>query len=120
MIVHLVLFNPKPNLEQAQIELFARSLTETFGTIPAISRVLVGRRVAVDPGYERSFGDKTYEFSAALEFESQERLVEYLIHPKHEVLGRLFWEVCESTIVAEHEVVDGRSPDLRSILLGAR
>ena len=117
MIVHLVLFNPRPDISVAQTESFAQALTDCFRSIPAITRATVGRHTAVDPGYRRDFGDKTYQFAAILEFESKQQLLDYLTHPKHEILGRLFWEVCDSTIVSEHEMIDGRSPNLESLLL---
>jgi hypothetical protein len=116
MIIHLVLFNPKPGLSDAQSRLFAQSVGEAFRSIDCIERVRLGPRISVDPGYVRLFGDKTYQFVAILEFPDRAALVAYLQHPRHQVLGRLFWEACESTIVSEHEMVDGRSAELEQLL----
>ena len=70
----------------------------------------MGRRIEIDPGYSRSLGDKTYAFAAILEFRDRKGLLEYLRHPMHHELGRLFWETCEDTVICEVESVDGRDP----------
>jgi hypothetical protein len=107
MIAHIVLFNPKPETSVEQLRLFAQSVMSACQGIPSISRAIIGKDVRVDPGYMRHLGDKTYRFAAVIEFSDQAALVAYLTHPSHDVLGRAFWEVCESTIVVE---VEGRAP----------
>jgi len=116
VIFHTVLFNPKPELSTDSIKVFTQTLGECLRSIPAIKRAMVGRQLSVDPGYSRSLGDATYKFAAVLEFESSADLVSYLNHPKHEELGRLFWLNCANTIVAEHEMVDGKSPNLAGFI----
>jgi hypothetical protein len=118
VILHLVLFNAKPELEGSERLAFAQSLAACLREIPSIRRSTVGRAVSVDPGYPRSMGEKTYQFMASLEFEDAEGLTSYLRHPKHEELGRLFWKSCASTIVSEHEVRDGQAADLVAFLVG--
>ena len=113
MIAHIVLFNPKPGLSNGAVESFTQALGDCWRSVPAIRRAVVGPRVAVSPGYDRSLGDKTYQFAAIVEFDDREGLISYLNHPKHHELGRLFWEVCESTIVSEHEMEDGRGEAVR-------
>lgn len=106
MIQHIVLFTPKPGLDGDARRAFASTTLSTLQHSPDISRFTVGRRVTVDAGYERSFGADPYEYAAVLEFENQERLVRYLRSADHEVLGRLFWESCERTVVTEVTVVN--------------
>lgn len=66
-------------------------------------------------------GEMTYPFSAVLEFETREALIGYLTHPRHAELGRMFWELCESTTVTEVETHDMASPDVVEFLMeGAR
>jgi len=77
-----------------------------LSTIPTIKRAQIGRRIRVDAGYDRSFGDKTYEYSTIIEFADRTALVQYLNHPLHQQLGRLFWENCESTVISEVELVE--------------
>jgi hypothetical protein len=70
----------------------------------------------IDAGYAREFGDETYEFAAILEFKSKAALIDYLRHPLHHELGRLFWETCQRAVIAEVELHDGRDPDVVNIL----
>lgn len=108
MIAHIVLFNAKPGLRQSDILGFSQSIHKAFDGIPSIQSARIGRKVSVNPGYTRSFGHEAYEYAAVLEFVDEEALIAYLRHPLHEKLGRLFWQYCESTIISEVELVDGR------------
>jgi hypothetical protein len=106
VIAHIVLFSPKPGLSDDDKRLFAQFLVRTLKSNPGIARSRVGRMVSVDPGYERSMGDKTYEYAAVLEFEDRIDLVDYLAADSHAELGRLFWSCCERSVVSEVEYVD--------------
>ena len=108
MIAHIVLFTPKPGVSEDDIRSFATLLVDTCSSIAEVKRARVGRTLSVDAGYSRDFGYKTYQYSAVLEFESQEGLVRYLTNPLHGHLGRRFWELCESTVVMESACVDPR------------
>ena len=119
MIAHLVLFTPKRDLKDGDARSFAQSIVESFRQIPTIDRAVVGRAVDVDAGYQRNFGDKTYEFAAVLEFKDKAALLGYLNHPLHKDLGALFWRHCESTVIVEVEGADARSDDAIDLLLGA-
>lgn len=120
MIGHLVLFNPKPDATTGQLRSFARAISDACRQIPSISHVQVGRHVSIDAGYPRSFGDKTYEYAAIFEFRDAEALKEYINHPLHHELGRMFWEICESTTVVEVELTNGTSDQLVDFLLSDR
>lgn len=80
---------------------------ETLTRCPQVVHFTVGKRIHVDPGYHRTFGDKTYDYAAVIEFRTTDDLVGYLTSADHEKLGRLFWEMCESTVVVEVEAVVG-------------
>ena len=107
MIAHIVLFTPKADVPANVVRSFAQSVLDVCGSVPSIQRAMIGKAVTADPGYSRSLGLTTYKYAAVLEFADQEALLDYLKDPKHGTLGRLFWEVCESTAVVE---VDGRDP----------
>jgi stress responsive alpha/beta barrel protein len=109
VISHIVLFNPKSGVPADQRRAFALSLRETCRAISSVRSASVGRAKEINAGYARSFGEKTYKYAAVLEFDSESGLIDYLQHPLHRELGRLFWETCESTVVIEVETVDGRS-----------
>jgi hypothetical protein len=77
---------------------------------------VIGRRTNVDAGYQREFGDQTYEFAAVLEFKDRAGLIDYLRHPLHHELGRMFWETCQRTVISEVELHDGRDPAIAELL----
>jgi hypothetical protein len=117
MIGHLVFFNAKPEATADQLRSFARAISEACRQIPAIHRVQIGRRVSVDVGHPRSFGEKTYNYAAIFEFADTAALKQYLNHSLHHELGRMFWEMCESTTVVEVELADGKSDRLADFLV---
>ena len=117
MIAHLVLFTPKPGLSGSDARSFAQSIVDVFRQIASVDRAVVGRSIDVDAGYQRSFGDKTYEFAAVVEFKDKTALLSYLNHPLHKELGALFWRHCESTVIVEIEGADARSNTAVDLLL---
>lgn len=116
MIVHLVLFNPKTDVSPDRRQQFIKSLEDTCRQIESVRRAVVGRKTEIDIGYSRMFGEKTYEYAAVIEFDDAQGLVQYLEHPLHVELGRLFWELCESTVVLECQAVDARTDDVSQVL----
>jgi hypothetical protein len=117
MISHIVLFQPKASLSASDKRLFAQTLVDVCSELAWAERVSIGRRVSIDAGYDRSFGDKTYEYSAVLDFATREDLIRYLTHPLHAKLGQLFWENCERAIVSETEVIDLQAPSAIDVLV---
>src|SRR5215813_5182118 len=117
MIGHLVLFNAKRGATITQLRSFAKSISEACRQIETIHRVQIGRSVRLDAGYPRSFGEKTYQYVAVFEFEDLKALSDYLNHPLHHELGRMFWEMAESTTVIEVELIGGKSEELVDFLL---
>lgn len=111
MIAHIVLFSPKDHLDLSMKRSLAQSVINTCRSISSIHRAVVGRSVAIQAGYDRFFGDKTYDFAAVLEFKERKDLVAYLNHPLHEELGKLFWEACERTTISEVEWFDLEDPN---------
>jgi hypothetical protein len=106
VIAHIVLFTPKPDVNEASLRAFARTMLNLATAIPAVKHAKVGRSIAVDPGYERSMGRVTYQFVAVLEFDDTAALLDYLRDPRHARLGKLFWEICADATILE---VDWRS-----------
>ena len=115
MIAHIVLFEPKPDLDPASLRSFARSVIEGLRSIPSIKRVRIGRSIAIDPGYQRVLGDKTYKYAAVLEFEDRGGLLAYLQHPQHGRIGREFWNSCDFTTIVEVEAIDPLTQDVPDI-----
>jgi len=117
VISHIVLFRPKDGLAADQYLLFAQQLRLTMAAVPSVRRASVGRRIAVDAGQARSFGDTAYQFSAVVEFDGIPELIDYLKHPLHQELGRLFWEYCAATVVLEVEGVDAKTDEVIDLLV---
>jgi hypothetical protein len=117
VIAHIVLFNPKPNLSTQDVQLFAQQLRLTVNSVTSVRRAMVGKRLAVQDGDHRNFGDATYEFAAVVEFDDPDGLSAYLAHPAHQELGRLFWLYCASTVVVEVRSVDAKSDEVFELLV---
>jgi hypothetical protein len=111
-----VLFNPRADIDRDGMRSFAQSLSDLFRSDDSIDRVSVGHRLVFDAGYQRLFGDATYQYAAILEFRDEDRLGAYLRSAAHAEIGRLFWELCDSCVVSEHLMIDGRSGDLLALL----
>jgi hypothetical protein len=117
MIAHIVLFNPNPTASRELLLSCAQLLERLAREVPVVIRASVGRSVSIDAGYVRPFGDKTYQNVCVIEFDDKPSLVAYLTHPLHLELGRLFWELCESAVVVETEMVDAKTESLARFLV---
>lgn len=117
MISHIVLFEPKSGLSDADVRDFAQHLWATMTAVPSVRRATVGRKVEIPGVSARNFGDATYSFSAVVEFDDSKGLIEYIQHPKHIELGRLFWLHCARTVVLEVESVDATTDQVVDLLV---
>lgn len=116
MICHVVLFSPRPDADVAIKRALAQQVVEALRGIKSIRRAVVGRAVSIDPGYQRQMGHEAYEFACVIDFDDADGLKDYLNDPAHAELGRLFWAVCERTVVSEVETVDLQSQDAVDLL----
>lgn len=105
MIAHVVLYELRPDLTPAERTRFVEALRQAVVGIPAIRRVRIGRRRRVGASYE-AVASSSYEFIGILEFDDEAGLREYLEHPAHVDLGRLFWEFSARTLVFDYELTD--------------
>lgn len=103
MITHVVLFEPKATITEADRDTFLDAMKVAFKEIPTVSRSLVARRQLIGAGYEAKMGDQTYSYLSVVEFEELEGLKSYLNHPLHGRLGQLFWQYCERTMIIDAE-----------------
>jgi stress responsive alpha/beta barrel protein len=117
MIAHIVLFNPKQTAGRELLLSCAQLLERLAREVPGVIRASAGRSVSIDAGYPRPFGEKTYQNVCILEFNDKPSLLAYLNHPMHRDLGRLFWELCESAVVLETEMLDARTESLERFLV---
>jgi hypothetical protein len=106
MIVHVVLFSPKPDMPSDDRRGLLAALVAAAGDIPSIRRFRVGKRVKHwMPGYEQLMRDD-YEYAAIVEFDDVESLKIYLAHPSHAVIGRHFTTSASKSLAYDYTVVD--------------
>jgi len=101
MIAHVVLFEPKATITEADRENFLDAMRTAFKEIPTVTRSMVARRLLIGAGYEAKLGDTTYSYVSVVEFDGVTGLKEYLEHPLHQRLGQLFWQYCDRTTIVD-------------------
>ena len=117
MIVHVVLFEPRPDLTDAQRQRVFDDLRRSAGTIPSVRRFRVGRRVQHGlPGYEQVMRDP-FSFVVVVEFDDLTGLKTYLQHPAHEAIGQHFGDSVVRALAYDYSVFDAEDPDAAAHLL---
>ena len=106
MIVHLVLFTPRPDLPAEGRERFARALETALESIPGIRRYRLGRRLRHGAPYEAQMA-VNFEFVGMLEFEDEAALGAYLAHPAHGELGTLFHTASSAALAYDYVMAEG-------------
>ena len=107
MILHVVLFRPRPGLEEDQRQGLARAFAGAIDNIAAIKRARIGRRRTHGRAYEQLMRED-YTHAAILEFDDLAGLRAYLEHPAHTELGSRFFECFEQALMYDFDVHDGR------------
>jgi stress responsive alpha/beta barrel protein len=106
MIVHVVLFSPRPDLSAADRDKVLEALASAAKGIPSIKRLRVGRRVKHGlPGYEQMMGDG-YEYAVMIEFEDLGGLKAYLQHPAHAAAGHHFSASASKALAYDYDIAD--------------
>ena len=103
MILHLVLFTPRPDLSAAEQGRLATALDRALTKIPAVVSYRIGRRVRTGAAYDALPG--SFEFCGVMEFEDLEGLAAYLSHPAHIELGQLFYTTSADAFAADFDAV---------------
>lgn len=102
MLLHIVLFRPKPGLSDDDREAMFAALDAAAREIPTVRRFQLGRRVTHGAGYEAMMAHD-FPFAAVIEFEDLAGLQAYLRHPRHDELGRLFYSLQEAALAYDYE-----------------
>lgn len=104
MIVHVVLFTPRPDLSDADRTAVMAALESASKNIPSIKRLRIGRRVKHSlPGYEQIMRDD-YEYMVMIEFDDVEGLKSYLQHPAHSAAGHHFTASASKALAYDYEI----------------
>ena len=104
MIVHVVLFSPRPDLSAADRAAVLAAIESASRNIPSIKRLRIGKRVKHSlPGYEQMMRDD-YEYAVIIEFDDVEGLKAYLQHPAHAAAGHHFTASASKALAYDYEV----------------
>ena len=106
MLVHLVIFRPRPDLDLPGRQRLADALSAAMQQIPSVRRARVGRRVTHGRPYEQLMR-VDYTHIAMIEFDDVAGLKAYLEHPVHEQLAARFFEAFEEALMYDYDVADG-------------
>lgn len=106
MIAHVVLFEPRRDLSQADREAFAHSFEHALTAIPQVRRARVGARKNVGRLYDQ-LNVRDFPFIAIIEFDTEADLRAYLDHPAHNDLGQRFYESAQGALVYDFELSEG-------------
>ena len=112
MVSHVVLFNLRHDLGQAEHEAFVHALEVALRDISAIRGFRIGRRVTFGAGYEQGLPD--FEFCGVIDFEDLAGLRAYLEHPAHIDIGARFNASIEKGLVYDYEM--GGPDEARTLL----
>ena len=103
MLVHIVLFRPKPGIADSERTAMFAALNAAAEEIPTVRRFHVGARVTHGAAYEKMM-PQDFPFAAVIEFDDLPALQTYLRHPAHERLGELFYQLQEVALAYDYEV----------------
>jgi hypothetical protein len=103
VLAHIVLFRPKPGISESDRAAMFAALNTAAKEIPTVRRFQVGARVTHGAAYEKLMAED-YPFAAVIEFDDLAGLTAYLQHPKHRVLGELFYKLQEVALAYDYEV----------------
>ncbi len=102
MILHVVLFRPRPTVTDAERQQMLDAIDEAARGIPAVRRFQIGSRITHGAGYE-SMTSENFPYLAVIEVDDLEGLRSYLEHPSHQKLGALFYELLEAALVFDYQ-----------------
>lgn len=106
MIVHVVMIQPRPDLEAGALAAVLADLRAAAKEIPSVRRLRIGRRVKHGrPGYETAM-TRDFAYLALIEFDDERGLADYLEHPSHAALSRHFATIGEQALAYDYEVAE--------------
>jgi Stress responsive A/B Barrel Domain len=108
MILHVVLFKPKPNFDEDARRGLARAFADAIDGINSIKKARIGRRRTHGRPYEQLMR-VDYTHAAILEFDDLDGLKAYLEDPVHTELGSRFFECFEQALMYDFEVREGHA-----------
>jgi hypothetical protein len=105
VLLHIVLFEPRPDLSAEATRALVASIEQAARGIPSVRRFEVGRRLEGGPTYGAA-ASPALSYAAIVAFDDRAGLESYLAHPAHADLGRLFHESMAAALVYDCAVRD--------------
>ena len=105
MVLHVVLFEPRPDLSAESRRALIASIERAAREISSVRRFEVGRRLRDAPTYVVG-APPSLTYVAIVGFDDRAGLDAYLVHEAHVVLGRLFNRTLSAAFVYDFEVSD--------------
>lgn len=104
MIVHVVLFEPRDDLDEAERLKIVEDLQAAARSVATLRRCRLGRRVRHGlPGYESGM-HVDYQYAAIMEFDDRAGLEAYLNHPAHAAAGEHFTRSAAHALAYDYEM----------------
>jgi stress responsive alpha/beta barrel protein len=110
MLLHIVLFRPRPTLTETERASFINAFKTALRDIPSIRVARVGERVTHGRGYEQLMRED-FSYAAVLEFDDVAALRAYLEHPAHDSLGAQLLAHSEATLIYDYLAEPGWQRD---------
>ena len=108
MILHVVLFRPRPALGPDERRMLTQAFAGAINDIGAIKKARLGRRRTHGRAYEQLMHEN-YTHAAILEFEDLAGLKAYLEHPTHTELAARFFECFDQALMYDFEMHEGQA-----------
>jgi hypothetical protein len=102
VLVHIVLFRPKPGIPDSDRTAMFAALNAAAREIPTVRGFQVGARISHGAAYEKLM-PHDFPFAAIVEFDDLAGLQAYLRHPAHERLGDLFYRLQEAALAYDYD-----------------
>ena len=112
MILHIVLYQPKITASAEELLELSRAIEKVCRDIPTIKQSRVGKASNFGFAYKTWPYDQNIGYMAMFEFDDFNGLREYLDHPSHKELAKLFWSTCDKPIILDVSAIsaDGSQP----------
>jgi hypothetical protein len=102
VLLHVVLFEPRPDLSRESLAALVASIERAAREIPSVRRFEIGRRIPDGPKYLVG-APPALSYLAIVGFDDRAGLDAYLAHEAHAELGRLFNQTLTGAFVYDFE-----------------
>jgi len=119
VLLHLVLFEPRPDLPTESVRALVASIEQAARAIPSVRRFALGRRLTNGPSY-RAGAPPPLSYTAVVSFDDRAGLDAYLAHPLHAELGRLFNDTLAAALIYDYETRDAAEGALLEFVMNER